>query len=351
MNLELRNYLIRNIDAGDLIESFLVAAVTSLLGVRFYLSFMGYPRVGFGLAGIHIAHMLWGGLFMLVAIILVINFLNKPILRLCAIIGGLGFGLFIDELGKFITRENNYFFQPAILILYSIFILLFLLARMVEKHQIYTQKEYLMNALEMLEEAVLGDMNTEEKKLTNSLLQKSDPNNPVVIGLKALMKNIDAVAVKPSILQRIRRKPSHFYHLLIESPWFTRILVLFFVGKSIISLFSIPTLFVFLQSHIDLLSQKRIAELSLAQSGEVVFSTLSSMFVLLGVGLIGRSRLHAYQMFKRSVLVTIFFTQFFIFYHEQLSAVIGLFFNILILLGLQYAINEEQAKLSEAGNS
>lgn len=349
--MELRNYLIRNIDAGDLIESFLVAAVTSLLGVRFYLSLTGYPKVGFGLPGLHIAHMLWGGLFMLIAILLILNFLNKPILRISAIIGGLGFGLFIDELGKFITHDSNYFFQPTIVFLYVIFILLFLLVRMVEKHQIYTQKEYLMNALEMLEEAVLGDMNTDEKKLTLSLLRKSDSDDPVVIGLKALMKNIEAVPIKESTFAKIRRIPRSLYHSLIASRWFTRILVWFFVGKSIISLFSIPTLFVFLQTNINLLSQRKIAELSFIQSGEVVFSTLSSMFVLLGVGLIGRSRLHAYQMFKRSILVTIFFTQFFIFYREQLSAVIGLFFNIIILLGLQYAITEEQAKQSETSTS
>ncbi len=343
--MEFRNYLIRNIDAGDLFENFLISAITSLLGVRFYLSLTGFPQIGIG--EFHIAHMLWGGLLMFIAILLLINFLNKPILQIGAIVGGLGFGLFIDELGKFITRDNNYFFEPTIVFLYTIFVLLFLLGRPLEKPQTYTNKEYLMNALEMLEEAVLGDMNKDEKKLTMSLLNKSSPNDTVVIELKKLMKNIDAVPAKPSFFQKLRRIPSRFYHGLIESRWFARILIWFFVGKSIVSLISIPTLFVFLQTHINLLSQKRIAELSFVQSGEVVFSTLSSMFVLLGVGLIGRSRLKAYQMFKRSVLITIFFTQFFIFYREQLSAVVGLFINILIFLTLSYMIAEEQAKLAE----
>src|SRR3989344_9602961 len=143
LTMKLRNYLIRNIDAGDLFENFLVSAITSLLGIRFYLSLTGFPQVGIG--ELRIAHMLWGGLLMLIAILLIINFLNKPILRIGAIVGGLGFGLFIDELGKFITRDNNYFFEPTIVLLYIIFVLLFLLARMVEKHQVYTQKEYLMN--------------------------------------------------------------------------------------------------------------------------------------------------------------------------------------------------------------
>ena len=303
---------IRDLQYKIYIEEFMVSSLLAILGIRVFLKLTNYPRLGG--ETLHISHMLWGGLLMFTALIILLTFINTGAKRIATNIGGLGFGGFIDELGKFITRDNNYFFEPTIVLLYIIFVLLFLLARMVEKHQVYTQKEYLMNALEMLEEAVLGDMNKDEKKLTNDLLRKSDPDDPVVIGLKALMKNIDAVPMKESAFRRIRRIPRSIYHNLIQSHWFIRILVWFFVGKSILSLFSIPTLFIFLQTNINLLSQKRIAELSFAQSGEVIFSTLSSMFVLLGVGLIGRSRLHAYQMFKRSVLVTIFFTQFFIYF-------------------------------------
>jgi len=33
---------------------------------------------------------------------------------------------FIDELGKFITSDNNYFFQPTISLIYIVFIIIFL---------------------------------------------------------------------------------------------------------------------------------------------------------------------------------------------------------------------------------
>ena len=58
---------VRNLQAGQLRETFLVSAVASFLGVRFFLNLTGFPRLGGG--GLHIAHMLWGGGLMLTALL------------------------------------------------------------------------------------------------------------------------------------------------------------------------------------------------------------------------------------------------------------------------------------------
>lgn len=58
----------RNAEAPLLLESIFIAAVASFLGIRAFLALTDYPRIGS--AGIHIAHMLWGGLLMLVALML-----------------------------------------------------------------------------------------------------------------------------------------------------------------------------------------------------------------------------------------------------------------------------------------
>src|SRR5205823_12634412 len=100
-----RPFFIRNLGAGRLLVTFLVSAVAAFLGVRFYLGVTGYPRLGGG--GLHIALMLWGGTLMVAGVLLLLGYLGQRIRRAAAVIGGLCFGLFLDELGTFITSDYD----------------------------------------------------------------------------------------------------------------------------------------------------------------------------------------------------------------------------------------------------
>ncbi|WP_269851628.1 hypothetical protein [Methanosarcina horonobensis] len=82
--------LARNIYAGSLLEVFMVTAVTAVLAIRFFLEITGYPQVGGG--GLHIAHVLVGGFFMLVSILILLIFLGNYSRSLAAVLGGFGFG-------------------------------------------------------------------------------------------------------------------------------------------------------------------------------------------------------------------------------------------------------------------
>lgn len=65
--MRVHHFYIHNTNAPELIELFPIAGVVSVLGIRAFPVASGYPQIGG--AGLHIAHMLWGGLFMMLALL------------------------------------------------------------------------------------------------------------------------------------------------------------------------------------------------------------------------------------------------------------------------------------------
>ena len=64
----------RNAEFVSLLESFLIAAVTTVLVIRTQLWLTHYPQLGGG--GLHIAHLLYGGIFMAIAIGVLLMYLG-----------------------------------------------------------------------------------------------------------------------------------------------------------------------------------------------------------------------------------------------------------------------------------
>jgi hypothetical protein len=331
----INKYLIRNIGFDDLLEHFLVSAVVGFLGVRLYLRLFNYPILGGH--NFHIAHMLWGGLLMLAAIFLLLIFLNHQIKQVAAIVGGLGFGLFIDELGKFITRDNNYFYQPTVAFIYIIFILLYLLYKLLDHYSNFTPQEYLVNSIEYLKDAVINDLDTDEKKQAAMFLKQANQNNDLTVGLNLLFKHIDTIKPgKPRIFSVYWNKFKNFYQDLAGKSWFGNGINVFFIGKSVVAFVNA---LIFTAGITTGQERLRFSELM------HIFATSSAaLFVLVGVWNIKKNRLYAYQMFKRSLLVTIFLSQVFAFYEEQLSAFFILMFNVVLLVTLNLMIDLEKEK-------
>ena len=121
----------RDVDFSTRLQTFLVAGVTMVLVIRTQLWLTNYPQLGGD--GLHIAHLLWGGVFMALTIGLLLIYRNRAIYTPAAILGGIGFGFFIDELGKFITSDNDYFFQPAAALIYLVFVTIFLIIRALDR--------------------------------------------------------------------------------------------------------------------------------------------------------------------------------------------------------------------------
>jgi hypothetical protein len=177
------------VQAADSLWIVLIIAVSiTVIVTRVSLELTGYPQVGDDT--FHIAHVLWGGLAMFVALVLPLTFANRYIPWLTAILGGIGAGLFIDEVGKFITQRNDYFFPLAFPIIYAfitfcVWLALRLRARRVREtrtllyYALDEMKEVLDNDLDPFEHAELkGELryvlrtttDTEERALAEALL-------------------------------------------------------------------------------------------------------------------------------------------------------------------------------------
>ena len=76
----------------------LVAFAITVIFIRAFLHFMGYPQIGGDI--LHIAHALWGGLLLFIAVLLPMILNNLWATKTSALLSGIGIGLFIDEVGK-----------------------------------------------------------------------------------------------------------------------------------------------------------------------------------------------------------------------------------------------------------
>lgn len=376
---------IRSIYAETLLENFFVSAIAALLGMRLFLSLTDYPTLGG--ENFHIAHMLFGGVFMLIGMIILLAFLNHASHDVAAVVGGAGFGLFIDELGKFITDDNNYFFQPAIALIYIIFVVIYLAIRWINRGQVLSREEALANAFEIAKQASLSSMDPRDQQLFIRLLNISDPDDPLTQNLKDMITRIASIpAHQPDFIIRLKRFIDNLYQTVATKWWFTGAVIAFFVFSSGFTLYGIIALVVwswvliiwivagivillfltreersgtgYLETLVSLgviamsifiawviLSNLKTTPASFSDFAQLSSSTISAVLIIIGIALMRTFRLGAYFMFRRAILVSILLTRVFSFYEYQFFALLGLAGDVIVLIAIRYMIRQEQIRL------
>jgi len=152
---------------GYLLTSLVAFAVTVIV-TRVYLALADYPQIGNDV--LHIAHALWGGLLLFVAAWLPLALANRWALQSSAWLGGVGAGLFVDEVGKFITQANDYFFPPALSIIYGFFLLTVFVYLRFRRPHLEDPRRAMYQVFEGLQDALDGDLDVEEAAWIESQL-------------------------------------------------------------------------------------------------------------------------------------------------------------------------------------
>jgi len=330
--------LVRNIDAGRLLDTFLVASVAAVLITRFYLHLAGYPQVGS--SSLHIAHLLPGSILMLVAILMMLASINRSSRDTSALIGGIGFGLVWDELGKFITKDNNYFFKPTVALIYMTFVLIYLLTRYVVRRS-YTPGDYLANALNLITEAAIDDLDPREYKQVRQLLQKADSSHPLYKPTQEMLERVKPTQTyQPFLLERFLGIVHAPFSWLAKQSWFRPLLLAAFYmyGVSLV----LTAVVLIATGNTDPLSDLLINPRFDTNAIATAASVLSALFVLWGIVRLHQGNVkNALQRFETAVLINIFITQTFLFLQYQFSATIALLIALAILFSVRMLLAEE----------
>ena len=328
MSVTIPRFALRSYDSGRRLDIFLVCAVGSVIGNRVFLIITGYPQLGNGT--LHISHAIWGAFMMAVAVIFSISFLAPNNRTFIAFIGGCGFGWFIDELGKFITRDVNYFFKPTIALIYFVFIALYLVFRGIQRRE-YTADEAVLNGLEAVKSAAIGELSEPRRRSAMSLLDETGADDAIARQVRALLADEAGLPdPRPNRLDRAGHSIREWYLARATTRWFTRAVTWWFVvigsGQLFVAVF---------------LAADHGAIRGFEEWATVISSGVSGALIIVGVVRLRHHRLSAYRWFERGILVQIFVTQVFQFAQEQLAGVFGLALNLLVWISLRVMIRAE----------
>jgi len=343
-----RRILIEREEASELILLSVISFAATVVLVRLFLELTGYPQVGNGT--LHIAHLLWGGLAMFVGLIIILIWDNPGVRYTTAVLSGVGVGLFIDELGKFITKSNDYFFPAAAPIIYAVFLLTVIIFLLVRRRNRQDSRRAMVLSLEKLKDVLYGEIDElEGKRILANLTIAKKSDNPDIVELADLLYDHLAAGrltfadYHPGFFKRISNTLQRWGQKL-GRKWHRRLIILALAINGIASLGAILLFLILLlapdsfnagqQLVVTLVNAAREADAG-GVVGQVLRSALNALIGLVAIAaiiLLWRKKERAgMNLGLIQVVLSLTILQMLTFYLTQFTAVIPTIFQFFML--------------------
>ena len=301
------------------LTTFVVSAVSAILVTRAYLALTGYPQIG-GDGGLHIAHVLPGGLLMLAGQVMGFAYIGRGPRPVAALLGGVGFGLFIDEVGKFVTADNDYFFGPAAAIMYVVFVGLVVGVHAWRRHQPLSDRERVANAAHVLVDGLAGRLSDGRRQEALRTLDSVED----VRGARQLRDLLAAVEPRtspfPQRFELLWRRVSAALGKVARSPYAATVVGTLLVLQAVGAAFVVIVLWRADSSYV------------LITTGTIAGMAISLVLTTLGLWRWRKGeRRAAVEWLRRSALTSLLLTQVFLFAASQFAAIAGLVVDLLLL--------------------
>ena len=326
----------------------LLSFVATVSLVRSFLALTGYPQLGSGT--LHIAHVLWGGLILYIAAILPLIYLNPRLRIIVAILSGVGVGLFIDEVGKFITRQYDYFFPAAAPIIYVFFLLVVIMVIMIRRPTVVDGRAELVQTLEIVREQLYRPLDPVERAHIEQDMRRVMDTDTNLQYKEMARQLLEMVQSDPRSVPD--KTPAWWLRIAEQSErWLTekRLSWLLGVGLALLGLMTLKNpaqlwleriipnsvLVAFLRAH----AGRQLAAIDAPGffNTRLILEVLIGLLLLVSVGflLAGRKRV-AFDLGYFSLLLSLTVLGMLLFYFEQFSAVLIVGFQFIVLFGVMY---------------
>jgi hypothetical protein len=325
-------------------EVFLFASIATVLITRAYLAAAGYPQIGGG--ALHIAHVLWGGLLMAVAFVLLLSFAGPVVRPVGALVGGVGFGLFVDEVGKFVTSDNDYFYKPTAALIYVVIVALVLLGETLHGRFAPHPVEYVAGAADLTVAGLVGGFSAGARTEAHRLLDRAVEVERAQAAERAQRSaRGDAVGVHPgrglrgadevrALVERVDEDSSE-----LPNPIDVVGRAVVRATRRLVAARWVPWLTVGVLVATSLGSVARGLEAWWGGAdvpgwivvGLLLGAAVSTGFAVVGLVVVRRDRAAGYRLFRRAVLVSLLVTQVFVFRLQEWAATAGLLLDLAVL--------------------